>query len=298
MMRLQTGVALITVLLILALATVAVVSLSTERQMDIRRMDNQLRNTEAWSHVQGIERWAMQRLRDGAKGGQTLKLATGTATLTARIDDLQNRLNINNLIVDGEVSKPDVARLKRLMGFVKADAAVLDSVLDWLDADSDPRGKQGAEDDFYSKQQPPYRAANRNVTDLSELLLLNGMTRETYDKLAPYLVAIDGYAPVNVNTAEAMVLRCLADDISADRAASITRASGKPFKALDDFFADEAVTGSGIDKYGLTVGSLHYVVTGAVDMGRVRLAFESYLDKGKDDKIDVVRRIRTGWQHD
>ncbi|TAL44132.1 MAG: general secretion pathway protein GspK, partial [Methylovulum sp.] len=44
----QQGVALIIVLLILSIATIAVVSMSSSRQLDIRRTENLLRSAQAF----------------------------------------------------------------------------------------------------------------------------------------------------------------------------------------------------------------------------------------------------------
>ena len=55
---LQQGIALITVLLVLSIATVALVSMSTSRQLDIRRTQNLLRSSQAFAYVYSLETWA------------------------------------------------------------------------------------------------------------------------------------------------------------------------------------------------------------------------------------------------
>ncbi len=92
-------------------------------------------------------------------------------------------------------------------------------------------------------------------------------------------------------------MRCLADDISKDRAESIYRAAGKPFQKLDEFLQDEAVNDSGIGKYGLTVSSQYYQLAGTVEQGRLKLGFVSQLSKPKNGMATVVRRQRNGWSH-
>src|SRR5574343_1008968 len=112
----QAGVALITVLLVLALATVTVVSLSSERQLDIRHSENLLRNDQAWEYAHSLEQWAMQRLQNQAFDSKREISITeqGGAVLHAELDDLQGKLNLNNLIVEGHDSPEDVKRLQRL----------------------------------------------------------------------------------------------------------------------------------------------------------------------------------------
>src|SRR5262249_25629512 len=52
---------------------------------------------------------------------------------------------------------------------------IANSILDWLDADDEPR-ESGAESDTYSSLTPPYRAKNGPLDSLEELLLVKGMT--------------------------------------------------------------------------------------------------------------------------
>lgn len=295
----QYGVALLTVLLVLALATVTIVAMSSERQLDIRRSENQLRGDQAWAYVHSLESWAVTRLQDQAGDWQKpLRLSEdGGVELRASLDELQGKLNLNNLLVDGEVSEADRKRMQRLLTLLELRAELLDAILDWIDADGDIRYPFGAEDEAYSHKEPPRRASNRQFADVSELRLVQGVTAEIYDKLRPYITAVPGYAHINVNTASPQVLRCLADDISADRAASIFRASGKPFTELEAFLKDEAVVGSGIGKYGLSVQSKFFLLTGSVDMGRARLRFESWLRKDGNAEAAVVSRVRGGWRH-
>ncbi|WP_445366310.1 type II secretion system minor pseudopilin GspK [Methylomonas sp. BW4-1] len=300
----QRGIALITVMLILAIATVAVVSMSSARQLDIRRTENQLRSMQAWEYAYGLESWAIGRLSgdvDGVDDTWSKPLATTVVTggtMQAQIEDLQGRINLNNLLVEGKISKDDIKRLERLLAILKLKAELVQAIADWVDADMDVRYPHGAEDETYTRKKPAYRAANRQFADVSELLLVQGMTRETYLKLLPYVYAVEGYAPLNVNTASATVLRCLADDISADQAESMFRARGKPFAKVAEFLKDETVADAGIGKYGLGVSSQHFLLQGQIDMGKTHLQFESQLQRDSGGAQVVKRqRQRQGLAH-
>jgi general secretion pathway protein K len=304
----QNGIALITVMLVLAIATVAVVSMSTARQMDIRRTENQLRTTQAWEYLFGLESWATNSLQADGKDNKSDGLADSWAkpfpetavsegTMQAGIEDLQGRINLNNLLVDGETSEEDLKRLKRLLVNLKMKPELADAMLDWIDGNMEIKYPHGAEDETYTRLKPPYRAGNRSFADVSELLLVQGMTREHYQTLRPYVYAVSEYAPLNVNTASATVLRCLADDISADQAESMFRARGKPFEKLEDFLKDEAVSDAAIRKYGLSVISNHFLVVGQIDMGKTRLVFESQMQRGKEGQVRLVKRQRGSVAH-
>jgi general secretion pathway protein K len=302
------GVALITVMLVLAIATVAVVSMSTARQMDIRRTENQLRAMQAWEYVYSLESWATGNLTEDLKDNEldgsndrwhtTLPYTQlADAILTASLDDMQGRINLNNLLVEGEASAEDVRRLQRLLVNLGFKAELADAILDWMDDDMKIRYPHGAEDETYTRLAPPYRSANHLFSDVSELLLVQGITREHYQALRPYLYVADRYMPINVNTASAVVLRCLADEISEDEAESMYRAAGKPFGKIEDFLKDEAVVSAKIGRYGLSVNSEYFLLKGQIDMGKNQLWVESQLQRVSEGRISVVKRQRVSPLH-
>jgi type II secretory pathway component PulK len=53
------------------------------------------------------------------------------------------------------------------------------AILDWIDSDELPH-VNGAESDEYQAYEPPYYAKNRPIDDLSELLLVRGITQDMY----------------------------------------------------------------------------------------------------------------------
>lgn len=57
--------------------------------------------------------------------------------------------------------------------------AMSDCILDWIDNDSFHRNN-GAETDYYSSLEKPYKAKDGYLTSLDEVLLVKGMTRELY----------------------------------------------------------------------------------------------------------------------
>lgn len=99
----------------------------------------------------------------------------GRGTFSVKITDMERRLNIN---------RADRIVLENALALVSADATsagvIVDSILDWRDANGDP-GVAGAEsDDYYLRLDPPYYAKNGPIDDLSELLLIRGVTPEIF----------------------------------------------------------------------------------------------------------------------
>ena len=98
----------------------------------------------------------------------------GNSTVTVKITDLERKLNIN--IADEPI-------LQQAMILIGAEAsegqAISSAILDWIDPDDATR-INGAEADDYQVMDPPYTAKNSPLDDLSELMLIRGITPQMY----------------------------------------------------------------------------------------------------------------------
>jgi len=147
------------------------------------------------------------------------------AAIQGCIIDMQGRFNLNNLIdAEGRAAPNYVAQFARLLTTLNIDLSKVQAVVDWLDTDLDSQVPDGAEDDYYTGLDQPYRAANASFTSVSELQLVKGfgtMTeeeREDYALLVPHIAALPKSAepsPVNVNTATPEVIKSLDDNYTA-----------------------------------------------------------------------------------
>ena len=116
--------------------------------------------------------------------------------------DAGAQLNINNLTED---------EFKTFFGFVLGDYQKADqlaqTIMDWRDADDVPRVNGGERDD-YIKAGLLALPANGLFRDVSDLLLVKGMTQEIFDRSSQYFTTHPA-ATINLNTAPAPVLRVL-----------------------------------------------------------------------------------------
>ena len=96
-------------------------------------------------------------------------------TITGRLEDLQGRFNLNNLIDEhGREDKLSRQQFERLLNLLDIDPALVGGVIDWLDPDTDMRFPNGGEDVTYLAMDPPYRTANAMLTSPSELMAVAG----------------------------------------------------------------------------------------------------------------------------
>ncbi|HEY4328224.1 MAG TPA: general secretion pathway protein GspK, partial [Phycisphaerae bacterium] len=98
----------------------------------------------------------------------------GDNYVSVKIIDLERKININTA---------NDALLRQVLTSQGADAGdistVADSIQDWIDTDDATR-PAGAESDYYQGLTPPYYAKNGPMDDISELLLVKGVTVDMY----------------------------------------------------------------------------------------------------------------------
>lgn len=144
-------------------------------------------------------------------------------TLRLHIEDAGGRLNLNAVFQDGAMRSPLtevflVALFTKVIEEMEGapargvydPEALAHNLIDWVDED-DVRVRGGPEDDYYQRQDPPYRAANRPLLSFEELGLVEGFDAPLLAALEPY-VTVHPYAGgdgINPNSAPSYVLAVL-----------------------------------------------------------------------------------------
>jgi general secretion pathway protein K len=305
----QAGVALLTALLVVALATVAAVSMTTRQQLDVRRTGNLLHSEQAWAYVLGAESWARVVLARDARDSKVDNLAEDWAiqvpaslveggSVIGRVIDLQGRFNVNSLVVNGEADAPAVERYKRLLQALELDESLADALVDWLDTDINSRFPGGAEDESYQLLQPAYRAANRLMADISELRLVKGYDEKVMGKLlggasgAPLVTALPASTAINVNTATAEVLTTLANGLTVSDGEAMIEARGDDgFETIEDLLRLPVLAGRQVDPQSLAVQSQWFLLVSEANVGQGRVKLASLLQRDTST-TRVIRRQR------
>ncbi len=297
----QGGVALITAVLIAAVIAVIAMSMAAQQKLDVRRTANVIEGERAYVFALGVESWVRQVLAKDKRDNQTDHLsepwalqlppiAVEGAVVGGRLEDLQGRFNLNNLVKDNKVSPLDMQRFQNLLTVLNVDPNLANAVLDWLDPDADVTFPGGAEDGEYLRGAVPYRAANGPMASSSELLLVQGVTADIYQKLAPLVSALPTRTDINVNTAPKEVLMALAPQVSEADAETLIEVREKDgFGAMPAFMQQPALAGRGVDAAGLTLASDYFLLDGATQFGRVKIRLYSVLRRGGGDVQALAR---------
>ena len=94
----------------------------------------------------------------------------GEGTVSLKMTELESKINVNR------ADTPLLTQVLTTMGVdANAISVVSDSIQDWVDTDDGTR-PAGAESDYYQGMTPPYYAKNAPIDDISELLLVKGVT--------------------------------------------------------------------------------------------------------------------------
>ncbi|MEG2029924.1 MAG: type II secretion system minor pseudopilin GspK [Janthinobacterium sp.] len=242
----QRGVAVITALLLTALAITVVASLFWQQQVQVRSMENQrLRLQTQWA-MRGMVDFARFWLR---QDNPALTAADGVwatpieearlddyvdrekvdtekfdATVSGRALDAQARFNISNLLIaTGGVSPPNVRAYQRLLSNLQLDSSLAQPTADAVlrarptprTAGSDSDGKSAAASSAGGGSEPVA------FTQVEDLLAVPGYTPQIIEKLRDFVIVLPELTAVNVNTAPAEVLSAITD-MSLSEASALT----------------------------------------------------------------------------
>lgn len=325
----QKGIALITALLIVTLATTAAVTITAELQREIRRNGNILHHDQAYIYAIAAEDFARYGLKldfDTNKYDHlhelwhTVPVAEDIegGTLEGKLYDLQGLFNLNNLANNQAV---DNTRFQRLLSNIQLTPAEIEQItaalLDWIDSGLDSVSPYGAEDDFYqglSEPQIPHLAANRLLANLSELRLIKGFSNEILKKLR-IIESIDSktgeglpeifttlpeYTPININTAPTEVLKSLdikitdaiAESIITKRdGTALTNGTASPFESVNEFKSYlSSLNINNVDVTSLTVSTQYFSLQAKTVVGHSSMRLNSLLRRGATGTSNVVSR--------
>jgi general secretion pathway protein K len=271
--RAQRGVALVVALLVFALAATLLVALQRDFLITYRRVAEVLTSAQREAYLHGAEELAALALAldadaDAAANGPRDTLLEIWAQparpypldeggwLLGSLEDLQGRFNLNSL--DAPPSDPGGAetysaaqetfiRLLRALPLGEnaldtyAAVAIMESIADWIDADSEPR-LNGAETSYYVSLAPPYAAADQPMASVSELRAVANVTPAVYEALRPHVTVWPRQAvPMNIHTMGLTLLQSLNVDGNLepldrrDAEAILARRREAPFESVDEF---------------------------------------------------------------
>ncbi|WP_233251830.1 type II secretion system minor pseudopilin GspK [Limnohabitans sp. Jir72] len=311
----ERGAALLTAMLIVALvATLASAALWQQwRQVEIESAERG-RSQSAWMMTGALD-WTRLILReDGLSSGgvdhlgepwalpvqesklsnflsQDQKWQEGDAEvfLSGQITDAQSRLNVRNLIEDGQVSKAQLASFARLFERLNLPPQELQTLSRQLQA---------------ALQNTPTTSATSSATagntaqtpllpqQTAQLVWL-GLSPSTAQALEGFVSVLPEATPVNLNTASAEVL--MASLPGLDLAAArqwVAQRDKAPWPSLDAVRQTVGAAGTGVNEQQHSVGSRYFEVRGRMRIDSV-VQQDLALVRREANQVRMLWRVRS-----
>jgi len=233
----QDGVALLAALMVVAMATLLAARLlvaqdafvtQIQAERDILQAEQIARAGVDWARAMLMEDmmsndvdhpgepWAREVPAIDAEGGR----------ISGRLRDAQARFNINALIgSQNAIDRPMLAAYVRLLGAAGVDPALGPRLAEWMRMSGE---RKAARD---GRESMP---GGRLWFALADLERVDGYTPAVLERLLPHLVALPLRTPINVNTADVIVLAA-AGLTPAQAAGAVETRQRNWFRDVGDF---------------------------------------------------------------
>ncbi len=298
----QRGIALLMAMLVVAISAVTATLLLSDQAFMQRRTQHQLESERLRAYALGLEDYARLFLQKDARDSKTDHLGEDWAVgipglpieggmLSGQLTDAQSLINLNSLPTDPVAE----TALRAICEEEEVSCDFIDALKDWIDADSDPRFPDGAEDDYYTALELPYRTANRPLAERSELRLVKGVDAESYQKLKPYIIALPEATTLNINTLpkpifEALRIRKRQEEGIVDADRFIDERDQDAFASLEDFEKRMKAQLTEAQKKALGVSSRYFLASGEVLQNDKRLRLNALIERNSRAGTRVVWR--------
>jgi len=298
----QQGAALLTAMLTVTLvATYAATSLwQQSRGLEVEAAER-ARSQQAWVLIGALD-WARLILREDARTSQIdhlsepwalplqesrlssfLSLDSGEAEqadevyLSGQISDLQARLNVANLVLDGRISESDLQAWQRLytrLHLPEPELAAFAQNL--LQASTPAQATAGT-------RLPPQRV---------EHLLWLGLSPQSLAILKPYITLLPVRTPLNLNTASAEVIHASLPGLDMAQAQRLVELrTTAAFRSVVDGLRDTGVRPERLSAGALGISSRFFEIQGRLRLGSTTVRELSLVER-QDQDVRVLWRQR------
>lgn len=322
----QRGAVLIMALLIVSVVAGLAVKFTGDFQLGMARAESRWHGAQARSILLSAENVAKFLLsldppevdHFGEDWSQELPFQIDGADILASAEDLNGRLNLNNLgnsfatnkgPSDWDRFNPNQRRFIRLLQAFPDEVplsqdeaiAILEAVIDWRDSDNTEAGFNGAEADYYQSLDPAYLPANKEFESLEELRLVRHVTPELMTLLRDYLVVLpEGRGRLNINTMPDKLLATITEPRRlqplTEMDVELLRQAWDPkgyYEQVSDFTGSSAwqsIGGSAPNVDNLDVKTDFFRVTLHVQLVQQRRTMQTILERNPSDNTFAMFR--------
>ena len=310
-MKKQKGIALITILVMVALATILAATIAQRQKFTAENTAYLMRQNQSLWYAKSAETFFSELLvEDAENAGDVDYLQENWAKpmpafpvedgyVTGQLYDESGKFNLNSLVDDsGQVNVAAKEWFEQLLTNAGLNAQLSEAVIDWQDADNETLGPMGAEESYYRGLRNAYLPANSKFHAVEELKMVRGFEGEKYLQIAPYVSAITVQdAKVNINTAPAIVLASLAESLDVERVEAVLerrQQNMEHFSNVDELWSLEPFSQAKNENQTalnalLGVKSSYFQAKIEVILSERKRQFQTYLLR-EDKKVHVLYR--------
>lgn len=310
-MKKQKGIALITILVMVALATILAATIAQRQKFTAENTAYLMRQNQSLWYAKSAETFFSELLvEDAENAGDVDYLQENWAKpmpafpvedgyVTGQLYDESGKFNLNSLVDDsGQVNVAAKEWFERLLMNAGLNAQLSEAVIDWQDADNETLGPMGAEESYYRGLRNAYLPANSKFHAVEELKMVRGFEGEKYLQIAPYVSAITVTdAKVNINTAPAIVLASLAESLDVKTVEAVLeqrQQNMEHFSNVDELWSLEPFSQAKNENQTalnalLGVKSSYFQAKIEVMLSERKRQFQTYLLR-EDKKVHVLYR--------
>ncbi|NNG81998.1 type II secretion system minor pseudopilin GspK [Acinetobacter sp. ANC 5378] len=255
-MKQQQGIALITILVMVALATILAATIAKRQANTAENTAYLMRQNQSLLYAKSAEAFFSELLVDDAENaGDIDHLQENWAKpmpafpvedgfVSGTLQDESGKFNLNSLVNNDGTPNPQAkVWFEKLLVRVGLPEKLSEAVIDWQDADDETIGAMGAEASYYKGLPQGYLAPNSKFHSVEELKLVRGFEGQKYLQIADYVIAAPtSDSKVNVNTAPAMLLASLDPQLDLNAVQQVLQqrqAKLEHFSNINDLWAIE-----------------------------------------------------------
>ena len=263
----QRGVALLTILVMVALATILAATIAKRQTNTAENTGYLMRQDQSLLYAKSAEAFFSELLIQDSDNGSSIDhlqenwakpmppFPVEDGSVSGKLLDESGKFNLNNLVKADGNQVDDSARrwFEKLLQRVGLPAELSQAVIDWQDTNDEVTGAMGAESSYYQGLDPAYLTPNTKFHSIEELKLVRGFEGKNYDLIKPYVTALPEQTKVNMNTAPALLLASIdpkVDVKAIEQQLKIKETELTHFNNVDDLWKLSAF--SGIDEQSKT----------------------------------------------
>ena len=307
----QAGVALLTILVMVALATILAATIAKRQTNTAENTGYLMRQNQSLLYAKSAEAFFSELLNQDSDNGNSVDhlqenwakpmppFPVEDGSVSGRLIDESGKFNLNNLVkVDGNQVDESARRwFEKLLQRVGLPAELSQAVIDWQDSNDETMGAMGAESNYYQGLDPAYLTPNTKFHSVEELKLVRGFEGKNFDLIRPYVTALPEQIKVNMNTAPALLLASIdpkVDVKAVEQELKTKQTNLTYFNNIDDLWKLNAF--SGIEEQSkndaatfLDSKSNFFVAQIEVDLSDRKRQFTSLMMR-KDKQVTVYSR--------